>query len=48
MKQAMHATIYTEEMAQTTVIAKTLGTYEPMSKEAEKAMQDLIAADKAV
>ena len=47
MKQAMHATIYTEEMAQTTVIAKTLGTYEPMSKEAEKAMQDLIAADQA-
>ncbi len=48
MKQAMHATIYTEEMAQTTVIAKTLGTYEPMSREAEKAMQDLIAADQAV
>ena len=48
MKQAMHATIYTEEMAQTTVIAKTLGTYEPMPREAEKAMQELIAQDKAV
>ena len=48
MKQAMHATIYTEEMAQTTVIAKTLGTYEPMSEEAEAAMQALIAADQAV
>ena len=34
MKSAMHATIYTEEMAETTVIAKTLGTYEPMSEEA--------------
>ena len=48
MKQAMHATIYTEEMAETTVIAKTLGTYEPMPKEAEEAMQALIAADQAV
>ena len=48
MKQAMHATVYTEEMATTTVIAKTLGTYEPMPKEAEEAMQALIAADQAV
>ncbi len=48
MKQAMHATIYTEEMAQTTVIAKTLGTYEPMPMEAVHAMLELIAADKAV
>lgn len=48
MKQAMHATVYTEEMAQTTVIAKTLGTYEPMSEEAVLAMQALIAADQAV
>ena len=48
MKGAMHATVYTEEMAQTTVIAKTLGNYEPMPKEAVKAMQELIAADQAV
>ena len=48
MKQAMHATIYTEEMAQTTVIAKTLGNYEPMPEEAVKKMQELIAADQAV
>ncbi len=48
MQAAMHATIYTEEMAQTTVIAKTLGTYEPMPEEAVKKMQELIAADQAV
>lgn len=48
MKGAMHATIYTEEMAQTTVIAKTLGNYEPMPEEAVLAMQALIAADQAV
>lgn len=48
MKGAMHATVYTEEMAQTTVIAKTLGNYEPMPEEAVKAMQALIAADQAV
>jgi ribulose-5-phosphate 4-epimerase/fuculose-1-phosphate aldolase len=48
MKQAMHATVYTEEMAQTTVIAKTLGNYEPMPEEAVKKMQELIAADQAV
>lgn len=48
MKQAMHATIYTEEMAQTTVIAKTLGTYEPMPMEAVEAMIALIKADQAV
>lgn len=48
MKAAMHATIYTEEMAQTTVLAKTLGTYEPMPKAAVEAMQELIAADQAV
>ena len=44
----MHATIYTEEMAETTVIAKTLGTYEPMPQEAVEKMQELIAADQAV
>ena len=48
MKAAMHATIYTEEMAQTTVIAKTLGTYEPMPAEGVAAMKALIAADQAV
>jgi ribulose-5-phosphate 4-epimerase/fuculose-1-phosphate aldolase len=48
IKAAMHATIYTEEMAQTTFYAKSLGTYEPMPKEAEEAMQALIAADQAV
>ena len=48
MKQAMHATVYTEEMAQTTYYAKALGVYEPMSKEAERKMQELIAADQAV
>ena len=48
MKAAMHATIYTEEMAETTVIAKTLGTYEPMPQEAVEKMQELIAADQAV
>lgn len=48
MKGAMHATVYTEEMAQTTVIARTLGNYEPMPEDAVKAMQALIAADQAV
>ncbi len=48
MKSAMHATIYTDEMAETTVIAKTLGIYEPMSKEAVAAMKALIEADQAV
>lgn len=48
MKQAMHATIYTEEMAHTTVVAKTLGTYEPMPMEAVNAMIELIKADQAV
>ena len=48
MKSAMHATIYTEEMAETTVIAKTLGTYEPMSEEAVAAMKALIEANQAV
>lgn len=48
IKAAMYATIYTEEMAETTVIAKTLGTYEPMSDEAIAAMKALIEADQAV
>lgn len=48
MKAAMHATVYTEEMAQTTYYAKALGTYEPMPEEAERKMKELIAADQAV
>ena len=48
MKQAMHATVYTEELAQTTYYAKLLGTYEPMSDEADQKMKALIAADQAV
>jgi ribulose-5-phosphate 4-epimerase/fuculose-1-phosphate aldolase len=48
MKAAMHATVYTEEMAQTTYYAKVLGTYEPMPEEADLKMKELIAADQAV
>ncbi|MDD3794634.1 MAG: class II aldolase/adducin family protein [Lachnospiraceae bacterium] len=48
MKAAMYATVYTEEMAETTVIAKTLGNYEPMSAQAVAAMKALIEADQAV
>ena len=48
MKAAMHATVYTEEMAQTTYYAKALGVYEPMPEEADKKMKELIAADQAV
>ena len=48
MKAAMHATVYTEEMAQTTYYAKVLGVYEPMPEEADKKMKELIAMDQAV
>lgn len=48
MKAAMHATVYTEEMAETTVLSKILGTYEPMPEEAVAAMKVLIEADQAV
>ena len=48
IKAAMAAAIYTEEMAQTTYYAKLLGILQPMSGEAEAAMQALIAADQAV
>jgi len=48
MKGAMHATVYTEEMAQTTYYAKVLGNYEPMPEEADRKMKELIAADQAV
>ena len=45
---AMAATIYTEEMAQTTYYAKVAGVYQPMPEEAVKKMKELIAADQAV
>lgn len=48
MRGAMEATIYTEEMAQTTWYAKVAGVYQPMPEEAVKKMQELIAADHAV
>lgn len=48
MTDAMYATIYTEEMAQTTVFAKMLGNYEPMPKEAVDAMQAMIKSHQAV
>lgn len=48
MKAAMHAAVYMEEMAQTTCYAKLLGVYEPMPREAEQKMKELIAADQAV
>ena len=47
MKAAMAATIYTEEMAQTTYYAKVAGVYQPMPEEAVKKMKELIAADQA-
>lgn len=48
MNQAMHATVYVEEMAQTTCIAKMLGTYEPMKEEDIIAMKGFLAANMAV
>jgi L-fuculose-phosphate aldolase len=48
MKAAMAAAIYTEEMAETTYYAKTLGVYQPMPDKSVKKMQELIAADQAV
>ena len=48
MKGAMHATVYTEEMAQTTYYAKVLGTYVPMPEEAVKKLLELIEAVQAV
>ena len=48
IKAAMAAAVYTEEMAQTTYYARLLGCCEPMSEEAEAAMQALIAKDQAV
>ena len=48
MKAAMHATVYTEELAQTTYLAKVLGNYQPMPEEAEAMMKALIEADQAV
>lgn len=48
IRDAMAATIFTEEMAKGTYYAKLLGSYEPLPNEAIKRMQALIAADKAV
>lgn len=48
MKAAMAATVYTEEMAQTTYYAKVAGVYTPMPEEAIRKMKELIAADQAV
>lgn len=48
IKEAMAATVYTEEMAQTTYYAKLLGNFKPLPEEAVIKMKALIAADKAV
>ncbi len=48
IKSAMAATVYTEEMAQTSYYAKLAGTFKPMPEEAVAAMKALIAADQAV
>ena len=48
MKAAMAATVYTEEMAQTTYYAKVAGIYQPMPEESVRKMKELIAADQAV
>ena len=48
MKAAMSATVYTEEMAQTSYYAKAAGVFQPMPEEAVRKMKELIAADQAV
>lgn len=48
MKSAMAATEYTEEMAVTSFYAKLLGTYEPMPRDVEKTLQEMIEANNAV
>lgn len=48
IKDAMAATIYTEEMATTAYYAKLLGKFQPLPQEAVQKMKALIAADKAV
>ena len=48
MKAAMSATVYTEEMAQTSYYAKAAGVFQPMPEEAVRTMTELIAADQAV
>ncbi len=48
MEAAMHATIYTEEMAKTAYFAKLLGVYEPMPEEDAKKMKEMLAANLAV
>ena len=48
MIHAMYAAEYTEEMAQMTVVSKTLGTYEPMAEEDVKETKAFFAAGMAV
>jgi Ribulose-5-phosphate 4-epimerase and related epimerases and aldolases len=48
IKDAMAATIYTEEMATTAYYAKLLGNFKALPEEAIQKMKALIAADKAV
>ena len=48
MIHAMYAAEYTEEMAQMTVVSKTLGTYEPMTEEDVKETKAFFAAGMAV
>lgn len=48
MKAAMYATEYTEEMAQTAYYAKAIGVYEPMPREVEQLLQEMIEANSAV
>lgn len=48
IKDAMAATIYTEEMATTAYYAKLLDNFKPLPEEAVRKMKELIAADQAV
>ena len=48
MQSAMYEPNYTDEMAETTAIATTLGIYATLSKEPVAAMKALIEADQAV
>lgn len=48
MTAAMHAAVYTEEMAQTTYYAKLLGIFEPMPEEAERRMKEFLTVGRSV
>ncbi|MDF2655158.1 MAG: ulaF2 [Bacillota bacterium] len=48
IKDAMAATVYTEEMATTAYYAKLHGNFKPLPEAAIMKMKELIAADKAV